>query len=195
MPSEPAGKGDATMSPLSGDALQLLSVLLAYPDDELLGGLDEIAAAAGRLPEGDLKAAVKGFVAYLGGQAPIRLQENFTAAFDMRPDTTLNLTYHAYGDNEKRAAALARLQHLYDQAGWERLTGELPDYLPLLLEFLALQPRPETARPVWQCLRASAALVAALEKSAPAYAALLRPLARAAAAAPGQDDDQAPGPA
>jgi len=102
--------------------------------------------------------------------------------------TTLNLTYHAYGDNEKRAAALARLQHLYDQAGWERTDGELPDYLPLLLEFLAIHPWPETALPVWQCLHATQNLVAGLEKSAPAYAMLLRPLARLAAATTGLDD-------
>lgn len=183
------------MTPPHADTLRLLSVLLHYPDNDLLGRLDEIAAAAGRLPDGEIKTAVHGFLAYLGGHAAIQLQENFTAAFDLRPATTLNLTYHAYGDNEKRAAALARLQHLYDQSGWERITGELPDYLPLLLEFLAIHPRPETARPVWQCLHATETLVAGLEKSAPAYATLLRPLVRMAAATPGPDDGGAQEPA
>ncbi|MCF8050228.1 MAG: nitrate reductase molybdenum cofactor assembly chaperone [Desulfobacterales bacterium] len=180
------------MVPLSADALRLLSVLLHYPDDDLLGHLDEIAAAAGLVPEEDIQTAAEGFLSYLGAHPPIRLQENFTAAFDMRPETTLNLTYHAFGDNEKRAAALARLQHVYDQAGWERTTGELPDYLPLMLEFLSIQPRPESVLPVWQCLRATAALAAGLEKTAPVYAALLRPLAGAATAVC-PDDGRVPG--
>lgn len=170
------------MTPLSADAMRLLSVLLHYPDDDLLGHIDEIAAAAGQVPEEDVQTAAGNFLSYLGTHTPIRLQENYTAAFDLRPETTLNLTYHAFGDNEKRAAALARLQHVYDQAGWERTTGELPDYLPLMLEFLAIQPGPERVLPVWQCLRATAALAAGLERTAPAYAALVRPLAVAATA-------------
>ena len=183
------------MTPPSADELRLLSVLLHYPDDDLLYRLDEVGAAARRLPAGETRTAVEAFLSYLGAHAPIRLQENYTAAFDMRPATTLNLTYHAFGDNEKRAQAMARLQRLYDRAGWECITGELPDYLPLLLEFLAIHPRPETAAPVWECLQAVKSLVEGLETTAPAYAALLRPLARAAAETAGTDDGRAPGPA
>jgi nitrate reductase molybdenum cofactor assembly chaperone NarJ/NarW len=176
------------------NAYRVLSALLDYPDDDLLLHLSEIASVARRLPDSDIKTAVEEFLAYLGGHAAIQLQENFTAAFDMRSDTTLNLTYHAYGDNEKRAAALARLQHMYDAAGWQRIGGELPDYLPLLLEFLAIHPRPETAAPAWQCLKATQVLVARLEQSAPAYALLLRPLARMAAAADRPVDSRAQAP-
>ncbi len=172
----------------SSDTLRLLSVLLDYPDNGLLKDLDRIAAAAEQIVEPEFRRAAQGFLDYLRAHAPIRLQETYTAAFDLHPATTLNLTYHAYGDNEKRAAALARLQHLYDQAGWERTGGELPDYLPLLLEFLAIHPRPETLEPVWQCLHATQTLSAGLEKSAPAYATLLRPLARLAAATTGLGD-------
>ncbi len=181
------------MTLLSADALKLLSVLFHYPDDDLLGHLKEIAAAAGQVPEKDVQAAAEGFLTYLGAHPPIRLQENYTAAFDLRPETTLNLTYHDYGDNEKRAAALARLQHVYDQAGWERTAGELPDYLPLMLEFLSIHRWPQRVLPVWQCLRAATVLTAGLEKTAPAYAALMRPLADAATAVC-QGDEPAPGP-
>lgn len=182
------------MTPPFADELRLLSVLLQYPDDDLLCRLDDIAAAVDRLPPGEIRAAGAAFLDYLDAHAPIRLQENFTTAFDMSPATTLNLTYHMFGDTEKRAAAMARLQRFYDEAGWERITGELPDYLPLLLEFLAIHPRPQTAAPVWECLRAATSLVAALEKTAPAYAALLRPLARAAAETAGMDDGRTSGP-
>jgi len=52
----------------------------------------------------------------------------------------------------------------------------LPDYLPLMLEFLAVCPHPEHAAPVWQCLQGMPPLVARLEKNAPVYAALLQPI-------------------
>ena len=101
--------------------------------------------------------------------------------FDMNPAMTMNMTYHAYGDNEKRAAALAHLQHNYEQAGWQRITGDLPDYLPLMLEFLSICPDPKHTAPVWQCLRGMQPLVERLGKKEPIYAALLQPIVNMAA--------------
>jgi nitrate reductase delta subunit len=158
------------------DSLQMLSVLLQYPDDGLLSRLDEIASTAVRSHSAEIKSAVQAYINYLKTNAPIHVQERYTAAFDMNPATTMNVTYHAYGDTEKRAAAMARLQHNYEQAGWERITGELPDYLPLMLEFLSICPQPEYTAPVWQCLRGTQSLVERLEKSEPIYAALLQPI-------------------
>jgi nitrate reductase delta subunit len=159
------------------DTLQMLSVLLHYPDEDLLNGLDEIESFTADLPFSETKSAIQAFVGDFKAQPLIRLQERYTAAFDMDPATTLNITYHAFGDNEKRATALANLQHTYVQAGWERITGELPDYLPLMLEFLSVCAHPGHAAPVWQCLQAIPSLVARLENKAPAYAALLQPIA------------------
>jgi nitrate reductase delta subunit len=93
----------------------------------------------------------------------------------------MNMTYHAYGDNEKRATALAHLQHNYERSGWERITGELPDYLPMMLEFLSICPHPVHAAPVWECLRGMRPLVERLEKNEPIYAALLQPIVSMAA--------------
>jgi nitrate reductase delta subunit len=181
---------NTSMLSLSGTTWQILSVLLDYPDNRLLNDLISIVTAARQIAEPEFKHAVLNFLTYLTAHDLLRLQENYTAAFDLGPATTLNLTYHAFGDNEKRAAALAKLQHLYDQTGWERTSGDLPDYLPLLLEFLSIHPRPEpaAATQIWQCLDVTTHLVTGLEKKAPAYAGLLRPLARlAAAAATGPD--------
>lgn len=178
------------MISLSGTTWQILSVLLDYPDKRLLQNLDPLATAARQILEPEFRHAVQDFLTYLKTHDLLRLQENYTAAFDLGPATTLNLTYHAFGDNEKRATALAKLQHLYDRTGWERTSGDLPDYLPLLLEFLSIHTRPEPAAAVqiWQCLNATTHLVAGLEKKAAAYAGLLRPLAcLAAAAATGPD--------
>jgi nitrate reductase delta subunit len=169
------------MTQCPAEMLRLLSVLLDYPDDALLGRLDEIGDIAGRLPSGEIKNAVEIFLAYLKSHAPLRLQENYTAAFEMHPAGTLNLTWHVFGDNEKRAAALVRLKQVYGRAGWERTGAELPDYLPLMLEFLSICEQPEGAAAVWRHMQGLAPLAAHLEKTAPAYAALLQPLARMAA--------------
>lgn len=158
------------------DSLQVLSMLLNYPDDDLLNRLDEIASILDRSPSAEIKSASQAYIHYLQTHAPIHVQERYTAVFDMNPGTTMNLTYHAFGDNEKRAAALAHLQHNYDQAGWQRITGELPDYLPLMLEFLSICPDPEHTAPAWLCLRGMQSLVERLEKKEPIYAALLQPI-------------------
>jgi nitrate reductase delta subunit len=143
--------------------------------------LDEIASAADQLALGGNRVGHPGiYQRELNTQSLIQIQERYTAVFDIDPATTLNMTYHAFGDNEKRAAALAHLQHNYEQAGWERITGELPDYLPMMLEFLSICAHPEHAEPVWQCLQGMQPLVARLEKKAPVYAALLQPIVRMA---------------
>ena len=163
------------------DSLHVLSVLLHYPDEELFNRIDEIGSAADQSRPAEIESAIQAFVSELNTHSLIHVQEKYTAVFDIDPATTMNMTYHAYGDNEKRAAALAHLQHNYEEAGWERITGELPDYLPMMLEFLSICPHPEHTEPVWQCLQAMQPLVARLEKKAPVYAALLQPIVRMAA--------------
>lgn len=176
------------------EALRLLALLLHYPEDELLRRLDALDARVEALGPGEIQTAVAAFLDYLKAHDPIELQEKYTAAFDMSPKTTLNLAYHACGDNEKRAAVLARLQRHYGQAGWERTTGELPDYLPVMLEFLAICSQPTHTAVVWECLQGLPPVVACLATSAPAYAALLRPLARMAAERRGPDDGRGHSP-
>jgi len=163
------------------DSLQLISLMLQYPDENLLQRLDGLAAIACRARPSYIRSAALGFLKELGGLTSIQAQERYTALFDMEPAMSLNVTFHTYGNNEKRAVVLARLQHQYDQAGWERITGELPDYLPMMLEFLAICNDAEQTAFVWQCLHGLGPLIEALEARAPTYACLLRPIAKMAA--------------
>jgi nitrate reductase delta subunit len=156
--------------------LRLLSVLLQYPDQDMLSQVDAIETEVKEIPSRILKRCMGDFLLYLKAHSPIQLQEGYTAAFDMNPSTTLNLSYHTCGDNEKRADVLARLQQRYQDAGYERTTGELPDYLPMMLEFLAVCPESENTDLIWECLRGLEGVVDRLHKAAPPYAALLRPL-------------------
>lgn len=162
------------------DSLHLVSLLLQYPDEELFGRLDELATIASRSCSSEIRLAIRGFLKELAQLTPIEAQERYTALFDIDPATTLNVTYHIHGDNEKRAAALARLQHGYEMSGWERIAGELPDYLPLMLEFLSICPCSEHTQFVWQCLQGLQPLIRCLEERAPVYAYLLQPVYRMA---------------
>lgn len=156
--------------------LRLLSALLQYPDHDLLGQIEMIENEIEDVPSKEMKKCMDDFLLYLKTHSPIHLQEDYTSAFDMNPSTTLNLTYHLYGDNEKRADMLARLQQRYQDAGYERTTGELPDYLPMMLEFLSVCPDTENTELIWECLGGLEDVVDRLQKAAPPYAALLQPL-------------------
>jgi len=156
---------------------KLVSMLMAYPDRYFVRDLPELASAAAQLPAGRRKSGIEAFLATVKGHSTLQLQERYTAAFEMNPATTLNITYHIWGDGEKRAGALSRLQQLYAQAGYAKISTELPDYLPLMLEFLAVFPEAQQSGPFRRCFGKMDLLVDRLRKIAPPYAALLQPLA------------------
>lgn len=119
---------------------KLLSVLLRYPDERLLEARDELAAAVDALPRSHQRDSLHRFVAYLAANTRSELERRYVETFDVRRRSGLYLSYYLHGDTRKRGMALLRLKHLYGAAGLELTSGELPDYLPLMLEFAALAP-------------------------------------------------------
>jgi len=119
---------------------KLLSVLLRYPDEALVEAHEEIAEAVASLPESAAKRSLVAFGEYLAGRDAVELAQGYVETFDLRRRTSLYLTYYLHGDTRKRGMALLRLKRLYAAGGLELATGELPDYLPLVLEFAALVP-------------------------------------------------------
>lgn len=156
-----------------GTCYQILSLLLAYPDDRLYAALPSVAAAVAQWPAGRLKDGLQSTLAQMAAEDLLRLQETYTAAFDLDPAGTLNLTYHLWRDSEKRSAALAGLHQLYQDAGWETTTGELPDYLPLMLEFMVIRPEARPHDLIRTCLGCLEDLTDTVRTKAPHYAALL----------------------
>ena len=94
----------------------------------------------------------------------------------MSPSTTLNVTYYLWGDGEKRARLLTRLQQVYAWAGLEKKSLELPDFLPLILEFLASAPEATQSGAIKTSLRGVESLVEHLKPIASHYSGLLEPL-------------------
>jgi nitrate reductase delta subunit len=115
------------------EQLKLLSLLLQYPSDELLGARAELAAAGDGGP-------VRRFLEWWARARARELQRSYVETFDFTRRNSLYMTYHVHGDRRQRGVALLRLKQRYAAAGLELLDGELPDYLPVMLEFAALAP-------------------------------------------------------
>jgi len=122
------------------EEFKLFSLLTQYPSDLILAGSPEIVSAAGNLPPGAVRSQLTGFLAWWCATPPEELRALYIQTFELSAGTTLNLTYHRYGDGKERGAALLRLKRRLGDAGYSLDTGELPDYLPLLLEFAAVSP-------------------------------------------------------
>lgn len=118
---------------------KLLSVLLQYPDDRLLEALPALDEAAGALPPAHGRP-LRQFLTYLGSTEAMALRQTYVETFDLQRRASLHLTYFIHGDTRRRGAALLALKRRYAAAGLTLAAGELPDYLPVMLEFAALAP-------------------------------------------------------
>jgi nitrate reductase delta subunit len=153
--------------------LKLLSILLQYPDDEIVDSLGELKEAAQEISQVEKRRIYLKFLQYLGSNLLIRLQEEYTTSFDFKPATSLNLTYHKWGDARERGNALVGFQQLYATAGYAITSCELPDYLPILLEFLSINHQECDFSFLGDYLGQLRGIGARLEECASPYAGLL----------------------
>jgi nitrate reductase delta subunit len=119
---------------------QSASLLLGYPDEQLLASLPIVRRLVRETPSA-IAEAVLGLADYLEGTALEALQEAYVATFDNRRRCTLFLTYFAYGDTRKRGVALLRFKQTYLRSGVALDEGELPDHLCVVLEYAATVDR------------------------------------------------------
>jgi len=153
---------------------KLLSFLLEYPDTSWSTNFEEIREIIPAVTDEQRRQLLRGFLDYARNTPLIELQEVYTQAFDLDPDTSLHLSYHLIGDSEDRGKVLAGLLWIYHREGFDAAIGELPDYLPMMLEFLSVCPEPEDAALLWSCLGTVAALAERLEEKKHPYAELMR---------------------
>ena len=117
-------------------AWQSVSLLLDYPDEELVGRVELLRTAAQELPD-RLRDRLCEFLDHLEGSPLPELQAEYVETFDTRRRCNLFLTYFAHGDTRKRGMALLRFKQTYLGAGYELDDAELPDHLCVVLEFAA----------------------------------------------------------
>ena len=119
---------------------KLCSLLLSYPDGELLAARDEICDAVVGLPASPARAALERFCLWWQAEDPLALEQGYVSTFDLDKRCGLYVTFYGQGDRRDRGMALLRLRKLYRAAGLPQRDGELPDFLPVMLEFAASAP-------------------------------------------------------
>lgn len=125
-------------------ALIVASRLLAYPTQQLIEDLPAITQVVHALPDQWREHALR-YLDSIDGRDLLELQSEYVAIFDLKRRCCLYLTYYLNGDTRRRGMALWRFQETYRMAGWSVSNGELPDFLPVLLEFAAAGSEPELA--------------------------------------------------
>ena len=118
-------------------ARQVASLLLGYPEQQLLDRLPLLRAAAAPLRT-ELAGPLGRVLDHVETTPLERQQADYVETFDLRRRCCLYLTYFTHGDTRKRGMALLQFKHLYTRAGMTLADGELPDHLAVVLEFAAL---------------------------------------------------------
>ncbi|MEW2439072.1 nitrate reductase molybdenum cofactor assembly chaperone [Streptomyces caniferus] len=118
---------------------QAASLLLGYPDEDWPQRLSTVHSAVRQLTGQDIELLL-GFCEQTAGTDPLALASRYVATFDRSRRRCLYLTYYTDGDTRRRGSSLARLKSLYRDHGWVPPAEELPDFLPVVLEFAARSP-------------------------------------------------------
>ena len=156
-------------------SLRVLAALLGYPDARMRGHLpemrallrDERAISPSRLSELDA------LMDTLRRTDPLELESDYVALFDRGRATSLHLFEHVHGDSRDRGPAMIDLGQTYEKAGLVLAEGELPDYLPAVLEFVSTQPPREARAFLGEMAHIFNAIFGALVQRESAYASLL----------------------
>ncbi|HBI84109.1 nitrate reductase molybdenum cofactor assembly chaperone [Orrella sp. NBD-18] len=118
---------------------KILSALLCYPEQPMLDSLPEIRSIVQR--DKQLSLELDSLLQYLESNPLIALQENYVATFDRNQKHSLHLFEHIHGESRDRGQAMVDLLTEYRNNGFLMVPDELPDYVPLFLEFLAHIPQ------------------------------------------------------
>lgn len=158
--------------------LRTLAALLAYPDDamqvqlprmrEVLQG--EKALSAARLAELDR------LITTLARRESLDNEAEYVSLFDSGRATSMHLFEHVHGDSRDRGPAMIDLAQTYEKAGLYLAEGELPDHLPVVLEFVSTQPAREAQAFLAEMAHIFNAIFAGLQKRESAYSSVLAAL-------------------
>ena len=154
--------------------LRVMSALLAYPDarlrDDLPALRDALHAEGALRPE--RLAEIDALVASLASGDPFDVEAEYVQLFDRGRATSLHLFEHVHGDSRDRGPAMIDLAQTYAKAGLELAGGELPDFLPVVLEFAATQPPREARALLGEIAHIVKVIFAALVKRESRYASV-----------------------
>lgn len=155
-----------------------LSVLLSYPTPEMRQALPEIAAVVRTAPllTAREQRGLLDLVDELGRGDLLETEERYVDLFDRGRSLSLHLFEHLHGDSRDRGEAMVDLKQIYEQAGFELSARELPDYLPVLLEYLSCRDVAEARAMLADCAHILMTIGRSLIARSSRYAAVLQAL-------------------
>jgi len=155
--------------------LRVLAHLLRYPDVELRGHIPELQRALrteAALPATRL-TELQALLQHLSTQSSLDLESEYVELFDRGRRTALHLFEHVHGDSRDRGPAMVDLIQTYEKAGLYLGASELPDYLPVVLEFASTQPPPQAREFLGEIAHIVRVIFSALLKRESPYASVL----------------------
>ena len=167
-----------------------LSALLTYPTEELrdaAGDIGLVLAQDKHLPA-HVWPQLSKLTTELATGDLYDLQERYVLLFDRTRSLSLHLFEHVHGESRDRGQAMIDLKSQYEEGGLTVGASELPDFLPLFLEYLATRPLKEACETLGQPAHIFAALAERLRKRKSAYEAVFRALVTLSAAKPKEDE-------
>lgn len=167
-----------------------LSALLSYPTAELKEAVGDIRVA---LREDAFVPAwlierLDRLIDEIARTDLLELQERYVFLFDRTRSLSLHLFEHVHGESRDRGQAMVDLRALYEQSGFDADGRELPDFLPMFLEYLSLRPATEAKALISEPIAVIAALRERLSRRKSDYAWVLRSLEAIAEGEPAARD-------
>ncbi|MFC4597992.1 nitrate reductase molybdenum cofactor assembly chaperone [Cohnella hongkongensis] len=156
----------------------LLSYLFQYPDPFWREQLPVCREEAQAFPDPEARRILSAFVQLAEETDDMQWQAGYVRAFDFGKRSNLYLTYAQHGDERERGPALLELKRRYAAVGLELTGSELPDYLPLVLEFAAVAPWDAAEAVLAGRARALQSIGRELAEAASPYSALIELLLR-----------------
>ncbi|MGH6737988.1 MAG: nitrate reductase molybdenum cofactor assembly chaperone [Bradyrhizobium sp.] len=154
------------------------SALLSYPTEAMRSALEEIADVIRTTPlvAPAQRPALLELIAELGHGSQLEAEERYVDLFDRGRALSLNLFEHVHGESRDRGEAMVELKQIYQSAGFELSARELPDYLPVLLEYLSCRDIAEAREMLADCAQVLTTIGRSLIARRSRYAAVLQAL-------------------
>jgi len=170
--------------------LKALSALLTYPTAELVQAAGEISETldADRSIPASVRDQLHKLLNELASSDLYDSQERYVLLFDRTRSLSLHLFEHVHGESRDRGQAMIDLKSQYEAAGLYMSAAELPDFLPLFLEYVATRPAIEAADILGQPAHIFAAQAERLRKRRSAYEAVFRALVALSKAKPKDEE-------
>ena len=171
-------------------SLKALSALLTYPTLELQQACGEISEAIAKetaIPFSQ-RDQLHRLLRELASDDLYDLQERYVLLFDRTRSLSLHLFEHVHGESRDRGQAMIDLKTQYEQNNLFISAAELPDFLPLFLEYLSTLPAADACETLGQPAHIFAAMAERLRKRKSSYEAVFRALVALATAKPKDEE-------